>query len=124
MTPEEKTLAPIVGRRLKAVMGEYRLNTVGALAEVCEAQRGATSNWLNGYNLPPVWRIVPLCDKTELTMDWVYRGVGRGMPLELVERLDRRVKAIEREQTPATPAVVRRPKARASAHQKKARVPA
>lgn len=113
MTPEEKALSAQVAPRLRAIMAEYRVSTVDDFAAMTGAQRNAASNWLNGYNLPPVWRMMELCRSTELTLDWIYRGEGRGMPIEIVQSLNRRVRpGSSSEKEPGAPGAATRKPAR------------
>ena len=44
-------------------------------------------NWLNGYNLPRVPEASLLCEKTGITLDWLYRGHVGGMDVKLGIRL-------------------------------------
>lgn len=85
---------PEVARRLRAVMLDARLEDVQALADLSGAERSAASNWINGYNLPPVPKMVRLAEELRLTLDWIYRGVPDHLPMAtgirltaLVERL-------------------------------------
>lgn len=80
-------LAIKVAARLRAVMQEYGLSTAADLAAACGAERSAASNWLQGYNLPPVRHIIELATKTGITLDWIYAGKVETLPGGLAIRL-------------------------------------
>lgn len=80
-------LAIQVAARLRAVMHEYGLSTAAELAAACGAERSAVSNWLQGYNLPPVRHIIELARKTGITLDWIYAGKAETLPGGLAIRL-------------------------------------
>lgn len=91
---EDPTSPTAVARRLRAIMLDARLPDVQALADLAGAERNAVSNWLNGYNLPPVNKAAKLADELKLNLDWLYRGVADHLPMAtgirltaLVERL-------------------------------------
>jgi transcriptional regulator with XRE-family HTH domain len=79
----------MVAQRLRAVMGDLGLETVGQLAKLLGAERSQVSNWLQGYNLPPPRWMTILCRKRPgLTLDWIYRGVADAVPTALAIKLE------------------------------------
>lgn len=85
--PIEDSLPEQVARRLRAVMADAGHISVQQLADLCGAERSAASNWINGYNLPPVDRMVRLVDELKLNLDWIYRGVPDALPMKTGIRL-------------------------------------
>jgi hypothetical protein len=78
-----------VASRLRAVMADQELETVNELADFLGANRSQTSNWLQGYNLPPAHFMDVLClRRPGLTLDWIYRGVADGVPTALAIKLE------------------------------------
>lgn len=79
--PRNKDMAPGVARRLRALMVDMKLGSVHELAEFVDKSisRSQASNWINGYNLPPAAVMSTLCEKTGLTLDWIYRGIPDGL---------------------------------------------
>ncbi len=78
-----------VALRLKAVMSDLEMETVVELAEFIGAERSQVSNWLQGYNLPPIPWMTELCRKRPgLTLDWIFRGVSDGLPSVLAIKLE------------------------------------
>lgn len=78
----------IVGRRLRALMKDLELETALDLAKAVGGERSKVSNWLNGYNLPPVPEMAKLLQRRPgLTLDWIYLGVADALPLKLAIKL-------------------------------------
>jgi transcriptional regulator with XRE-family HTH domain len=78
-----------VAQRLRAVMGDLGLETVGQMAKLLGAERSQVSNWLQGYNLPPPRWMTILCRKRPgLTLDWIYRGIADAVPTALAIKLE------------------------------------
>lgn len=70
-------------------MADLELDTVDELARLLGAERSQVSNWLNGYNLPPVRWLAVLCTKRPgLDLDWLYRGVADALPVALAIKLE------------------------------------
>ena len=77
-----------VASRLRALMADMELHRVQDLADLLIQERSAVSNWLNGYNLPPVPLMVRLIEKKPgVTLDWLYRGDAGAIPHNLAIRL-------------------------------------
>jgi transcriptional regulator with XRE-family HTH domain len=75
-----------VAARLEAVMEAFGIASYPELAEICEASKSAVNNWMNGYNLPRVPEMTRLCERTGITLDWLYRGMVASMdPKQLTE---------------------------------------
>lgn len=84
----EKTHAKAVGGRIWAVMTKLDL-TIDGLAEALQVHRNAVSNWVNGYNLPKVELMYQLTKMLPgLTLEWLYLGDPRMVPLNLLTHLD------------------------------------
>lgn len=70
-------------------MADLELDTVNELADFLGAARNQVSNWLNGYNFPPVHYMDVLCQKRPgLTLDWIYRGQAGAVPRDLAIKLE------------------------------------
>jgi transcriptional regulator with XRE-family HTH domain len=95
MTTTDKELIPGVASRLRALRQEVnqqlRIRTVDEFAALIGAERNQVSNWLNAYNLPPVWMMVRLCDRFGITLDWLVRGHAGTLPLDKSIRLTARL---------------------------------
>ena len=77
-----------VARRLRALMAHLDMHKVQDLAGSIGAERSAVSNWLNGYNLPPVAMMTKIISlEPGLTLDWLYRGEAGALPVKLAIRL-------------------------------------
>jgi hypothetical protein len=79
-----------VADRLVALMRELEVVGYRAIGALCDTRANVVSNWMNGYNLPRVPEMIQLCDKTGVTLDWIYRGRAGSMDPKLVMRLTRR----------------------------------
>jgi transcriptional regulator with XRE-family HTH domain len=80
-----------VSARLHAVMAEVGATSYEAMAELCDTSKSSINNWLNKNNLPRVPEMSRLCDKTGVTLDWIYRGAMVAMDPKLGVSLDRRL---------------------------------
>lgn len=60
----------------------------------CDSNTSNLSEWLRFAHLPRVPNMISLCEKTGLTLDWIYRGImppdGRKLR-PLVEALELRI---------------------------------
>lgn len=83
-TPDPKRVA----QRLRAVMAHLNMTTVAEFGAALGVERSAASNWLNGYNFPPVpiaTRILAMVPGA--TLDWLYRNDASAVPMGLAIRL-------------------------------------
>jgi transcriptional regulator with XRE-family HTH domain len=84
MATIDKDLIPRVASRLPALRKEanqhLQIRTVDEFAAFIGAERNQVSNWLNAYNLPPVWMMVRLCERFGITLDWLVRGTVGTLP--------------------------------------------
>jgi hypothetical protein len=87
-----KKVEPDVGARLRAVKAELQLPNDQAFAELCSGTCSRVNNWLNGYNLPHVPDMIRLCERTGITLDWLYRDFAGSMDPTLALRLNRRMR--------------------------------
>ena len=67
-------LEDAVSKPLRAVMMDFNIVSNNMLAEICGTTKSAINNWLLGYNLPRVPEMIRLCERTGITLDWLYRG--------------------------------------------------
>lgn len=86
-----KTPAPNphhVAARLRVIMADLEIESYAGLARFLGAQVSQVSNWMYGYNLPPVKWMNVLCHKRPgLTLDWLYLGIADGLPTALAIKL-------------------------------------
>ena len=83
----------VVAARLRAVMAEVGATSYKSMADLCGTSTSAVNNWVNGLNLPRVPEMSRLCDKTGITLDWLYRGAMGSMDPKLGIRLDKHLSA-------------------------------
>ena len=76
-------LDPAVALRLRAVMIAFQIATYPQLAKICDASTSSVNNWLSGANLPRVPEMIRLCERTGITLDWIYRGAIHTMDAKL-----------------------------------------
>ena len=70
-------------------MADLELETVDELARFLGAERSQVSNWLNGYNLPPVrWMDILCAKRPGFNLDWLYRGIADAVPTALAIKLE------------------------------------
>lgn len=84
-------LARGVGQRIMAIREELGLNQ-SDMARILGVKRSRYVNWEAGRHLPAdELAIIRLCDISDATLDWIYRGKQAGMPSALGLRLEARV---------------------------------
>ncbi len=83
----DRVLREEVGRRLRATAQELGFPTAYALAEWLGASRAQVAAWFNALALPPVKYMRQLATGRGITLDWIYRGDGSGLPHGLYIRL-------------------------------------
>ena len=76
-----------VAARLKAVMAAFGIPSNPELADLGDSTKSAVNNWLLGYNLPRVPEMSRLCERTGITLDWLYRGTIVSMDPKLLMTL-------------------------------------
>jgi transcriptional regulator with XRE-family HTH domain len=115
MSAAVTTHAQEVARRLLVSRIALKLTQ----ARLCEATGISPQAWNNaqrGAARIGVDLAIRLCDETGLTLDWIYRGIRRGLPdgiLEEIARLDRMSLEDLKKQEP------KRTKRRSAAHKLK-----
>lgn len=85
----ETTLEKDVARRLKAVREELGMDQ-RAMAKWLDVGRTRYIGWERAANLPNERVMLVLCDRTGLTLDYVYRGRLDAVPLALAIRVTAR----------------------------------
>lgn len=77
-----------VANRLRAVMAEFGISSQVELADLCGVNNARVNQWMIGNNLPRVPEMLQLCEKTGLTLDWIYGGKIETLPtIDLAIRL-------------------------------------
>jgi transcriptional regulator with XRE-family HTH domain len=80
-----------VGPRIAAVREELGFNQT-QMAKFLGVHRSRYAQWEAGRHLPrDELAILRLCEMTDVTLDWLYRGSLAGMPSALGLRLESRV---------------------------------
>lgn len=85
-----------VAIRLQAAREAFDLDTQRKFADVCGTTPNVVNNWLNGYNYPPVEKMANLCERTGLTLDWIYRGSMATMDPKLGLHLSTVIRNLDR----------------------------
>jgi DNA-binding XRE family transcriptional regulator len=78
-----------VARRLVAIRAEQGLDQT-AMAKWLGVGRTRYVNWEKAENLPSEEYMVLLCDRTDVTLDYIYRGRMDAVPTALAIRLKAR----------------------------------
>ena len=76
-----------IGRRLRVTAWELGFKTQQQLADALGCTLGQVDTWYNGRALPPVKYMEKLCGEHNLTLDWIYRGISKGLANGLYIRL-------------------------------------
>jgi transcriptional regulator with XRE-family HTH domain len=87
-------LQTAVSRRLAAVQRELELSD-DAIATRVGTNRTTWSNWINEQNMPEEAAMLKLCDIASLTLDWIYRGDLRLLPVDRAIRLEARLRGLD-----------------------------
>jgi len=75
-----------VGGRIKAIRLAFDW-TQEDLAGKVGLTQPAINNWEKGSRVPKPLEGRRLCEATGVTMDFIYRGIRAGLPLELIAKL-------------------------------------
>ena len=77
-----------IGRRLELTRLALGLSA-GAFARSADIGTSAYSNYANGDRQPTVYQALKLCERFELTLDWIYRGDPSGLKYNLAQEIIR-----------------------------------
>jgi transcriptional regulator with XRE-family HTH domain len=72
-----------VGKRIKAIMEAFGIPSYPKMGEICGTTKSNVGNWRSGYALPRVPQMIQLCERTGVTLDWIYRGSVHNMDTKL-----------------------------------------
>jgi len=86
-------LQTAVSARLTVVQEELGKSDA-AMGTMLGCGRTTWGNWVHQENMPEENAVIRLCDKTGLTMEWLYRGITTTMPVHLLVRLELRLAGI------------------------------
>lgn len=94
-----------IAARLRALMDDMELPSVQAFADYVGngCLRTQASNWLNGYNLPPISMLYALSRKAGVTIDWLVYGNMEGMEYGKAIRLQARLDGMRIPSIPSEP---------------------
>lgn len=68
-----------VAIRLRAVKKAFGIPNFREFGEICEVTESVVQNWMIGSASPRYPEMIKLCERTGLTLDWIYRGAANGM---------------------------------------------
>ncbi|WP_281262087.1 helix-turn-helix domain-containing protein [Azospirillum thermophilum] len=77
----------LVGQRIEALR-LYAGLTVTEMAEVMGTSQSRYTTIQYGRALPDAEKLEPLCVRWGLSLDWIYRGDRRLMPVGIMDELD------------------------------------
>lgn len=77
-----------IGRRLEAVRVSFSSLGKGAWAEKNGFNHTQYSNWISGDRRIPVDASEKLCDRYDLTLDFIYRGKLSGLSENVLNKLE------------------------------------
>ena len=77
-----------MGRRLKVTRLALKL-TQARLCRLADVNPQAWNNSETGKARLGLDSAIRLCEQTGLTLDWIYRGIKVGLPLEIAEAIAR-----------------------------------
>lgn len=86
-------LEAAVALRLRAVMKAFQIESYPQMADICQTTPSNVGNWCNAYALPRIPEMIRLCERTGITLDWVYRGSIHKMDAKLAISLGRIIDA-------------------------------
>ena len=92
MSEKDIDLRQGVATRLQAIRAEFHLDSLTSFAEAVGASNSTVNQWLGAANLPRVPEMITLCERTNLTLDWIYRGAVVAVDDNLVRRLRSRIR--------------------------------
>lgn len=81
-----------VATRLRALQIAFGIKSYAELGAICGASASVVGNWMSEVNLPRVPEMARLCDRTGVTLDWIYRGrnstIDAKMAIHLAKIID------------------------------------
>ena len=97
------TLLDDVALRLRIVRLALGYETPAAFADYLRIGRTRYTNWELGANMPAEEVLIRLCELTDLTLDYLYRGRMDALPLDLRVRLQASADGLAAAQAPPRP---------------------
>ena len=76
-----------IAARLAATRDALGLRDID-LAKTVGASASRWGNYMQAKRPLDIEAAIRLCNRYQLTLDWIYRGVSAGLPLELGDKLD------------------------------------
>ncbi len=77
-----------IGKRLQLTRRALSL-TPGAFASAADIPKNTYSQYESGARTPNLLFAIRLCDRFELTLDWIYRGDPSGLKYTLADQIIR-----------------------------------
>ena len=84
----EPTSKEATGRRLRLTRRALDLES-GAFASAAGIAKNTYSQYESGERMPKLEFALRLCDRFELTLDWIYRGDPSGLKYSLADQIIR-----------------------------------
>ncbi len=75
-----------VGQRVRKVRKLLNL-TQSEFGDALDVKQTAVTNWESGRRLPDIMSLILLAEKFHITIDWMLRGDGSGLPLHISKPL-------------------------------------
>lgn len=76
-----------VGKRLAQTTAALRLRD-NEMAQRAGVSKSTWSNYVNGLRPLDIDAAIKLCERTKVTLDWLYRGDISGVARELADKID------------------------------------
>ncbi|WP_193171286.1 helix-turn-helix transcriptional regulator [Nisaea nitritireducens] len=77
-----------VAKRLKALMDAYEIRTQKELCDMIEESPSKVNQYLRAVHYPRIETASKICDKFNVTLDWIFHGKTGGLSVGLSKSLD------------------------------------
>ena len=84
--PSDGTSAVAIGLRLRLTREVLGL-TQAEFADRCGIARNTFNQYEQGKNKPQLPLAIEMCERFNLTLDWLYRGDPSGLPYKMADSL-------------------------------------
>ena len=82
--PSDGTHAGAIGLRLRLTRDVLALSQA-EFADRCGIARNTYNQYEQGKNVPQLLIAIAMCERFDLTLDWIYRGDPSGLPYRLAD---------------------------------------
>jgi len=84
--PSDGVSAAAIGARLRLTREVLQLSQA-EFADRCGIARNTFNQYEQGRNKPQIPLAIDICERFNLTLDWIYRGDPSGLPYQLADDL-------------------------------------